>query len=77
MPGPAQLRKMLHGPSTPLSAGVPQQLKGSRLTCQSANDSPRPGGAGATSRQGKRVCGRGSVHGSGRGSLGGSREGEA
>lgn len=59
MPGPAQLRKMLHGPSTPLSAGVPQQPKASRLTCQSADESPRPRGAGATGRQGKRVCGEG------------------
>lgn len=82
MPGPAQMHKILQGPSTPLLAGVPQQPKGSGLTCQAVGDSPEPGGAGATGRQGKRVGGRGSVHSSGRCSLatvplGGSREGEA
>ena len=46
MPCPDQLRKMLQGPSTPLSARIPQQPKGSRLTRQAVGDSLEPGEAG-------------------------------
>lgn len=80
---PDQLCKMLQGPSTPLSAGVHQQPKGSRLTCQAVEDSLEPGEAGRYRTPGEACLqGGGSVRGSVRCSLatvplGGSREGEA